>query len=224
MAGDTGLAGVSCTPWAHIVDVSPFVQIRCNCAAHGEPTGGSLEDARHCGAVPKISCPPRPLRAVLSEPQMAEQLVDVHTVVSPILQFVEQNADIPVPGARGVLGHGGLHGFLPEQSSRPCLPSRPSTLQFEGVGVQVVEVFKVFTQDRVRCSVLSSRSLTFQLQVASFKIFLQMLVWQLLPMVCLESCSKMFSHIPRLKNVRRVRGVRVRGCTRTRAHPGSSSR
>ena len=55
-------------------------------------------------AVPKISCPPRPLRAVLSEPQMAEQ-------------FVEQNADIPVPGARSVPGYGGLQGFLPGQGS-----------------------------------------------------------------------------------------------------------
>ena len=70
-------------------------------------------------AVPKISCPPRPLRAVLSEPQMVERLGEVPTVVSPFLQFVKQNADIPVPGARGVLGNGGLQGFFPEQSSHP---------------------------------------------------------------------------------------------------------
>ena len=49
---------------------------------------------------------------------MVEQLVEVPTVVSPSF-FVEQNADIPVPGARGVPGLGGLQGFLPEQSSLP---------------------------------------------------------------------------------------------------------
>ena len=33
-------------------------------------------------AVPKISCPPRPFRAVLSEPQMAELLVEAYCRVS----------------------------------------------------------------------------------------------------------------------------------------------
>ena len=70
-------------------------------------------------AAPKISCPPHPPRAVLSEPQMAEQLVDVPTVVSPFLLFIGQNADIPVFGARGVPGYGGPQGFLPDQNSRP---------------------------------------------------------------------------------------------------------
>ena len=45
--------------------------------------------------------------------------MEVPTVVSPFLQFVEKNADIPVPGVRGSFGIGGLHGFLPEQSSHP---------------------------------------------------------------------------------------------------------
>ena len=41
--------------------------------------------------------------------------MDVPTVVSPILQFVEQNGYMPLAGARGVPGYGGLQGFLPEQ-------------------------------------------------------------------------------------------------------------
>ena len=45
---------------------------------------------------------------------MAEQLVEVPTVVSPSF-FVEQNADTPVLGARGVPGYAGLQGFLSEQ-------------------------------------------------------------------------------------------------------------
>ena len=54
-------------------------------------------------SVPKISWPSHLPHAVLSEPQMAEHVVEVPTVVSPSFfsQFVEQNADIPVPGARG---------------------------------------------------------------------------------------------------------------------------
>ena len=61
--------------------------------------------------VPKISLQ----RAVLIEPQMAEQLVDVPTVPC----FVEPNADTPVSGSRGVPSFGGLQGFLPEQSFSP---------------------------------------------------------------------------------------------------------
>ena len=60
-------------------------------------------------AMPKISCPPRHLRAVLGEPQMVEQLVEVPTVVSFSSQFVEQIIDIPVQG--------GAHDFVPEQVS-----------------------------------------------------------------------------------------------------------
>ena len=61
-------------------------------------------------AVPKIvasSCPSQEAR----EPQTAEQLVEVPT----ILYFVKQKVDIPVP-RRGVAG-GGTQGFLPGQSS-----------------------------------------------------------------------------------------------------------
>ena len=57
------------------------------------------------------------MRAVLRDPQLVEQLVEVPTIVSwSLLQFImEQNADIPVPGRGGRIA--GLRGFLPGQSS-----------------------------------------------------------------------------------------------------------
>ena len=54
--------------------------------------------------VPKISSPSRVSRAVLSEPQTAEQLLEVPTIVSCSSlqqQTAEQNVDIQVP-RRGV--------------------------------------------------------------------------------------------------------------------------
>ena len=77
-------------------------------------------------AVPRMSWPSRFPPTVLHEPQKAEQLVEVPT----ILFFLKQTVDN--------------------------------------------------LQNKVRYSVLWSRSLTFQFQVASFKIFPQMLVRQLL--------------------------------------------
>ena len=68
--------------------------------------------------VPKISQDSIPRRTVLRDAQLVEQLVQVPTVVSPsfFLLLAEENVDIPVPGARGFLDHGGLPGFLPEES------------------------------------------------------------------------------------------------------------
>ena len=113
--------------------------------------------------VPKISFQDRiPHRASLAVPQMAEQLAEVPT----ILYFLKQTVVIPVP--RNALGHGGLQGFLPEQSF-PCssaLSSRSMTFQFQVVVFLAMEVFNLFTQHSVPCSRLSSRSLTFQFPVA----------------------------------------------------------
>ena len=63
--------------------------------------------------VPKISCSPCPSRYPVPEPQSAEQLVEVPTVLSP-LQIAEQIVDTPVPLGRGKRR---VQGFLPEQSS-----------------------------------------------------------------------------------------------------------
>ena len=63
--------------------------------------------------VPKISCSPCPSRSRFPEPQSAEQLVEVPTVLSPTriaLQIAEQIVGIPAPRGRG-------QGFLPGQGS-----------------------------------------------------------------------------------------------------------
>ena len=68
--------------------------------------------------VPKFSCSPCPSRSLVPEPQTAEQLVEVPTVLSPTriaLQIVEQIVDTPVPQGRG--GKRRVQGFLPELGS-----------------------------------------------------------------------------------------------------------
>ena len=83
-----------------------------------------------------------PLSLVESRPpQMAEQLMEVPTIVSFFsLQqpTVEQIVDIPVPGRGGELG--GLRGL---QSSNSVFWSRSPSLPIQ------VEVFKIFSQARV---------------------------------------------------------------------------
>ena len=67
--------------------------------------------------VPRISCSPCPSRSPIPEPQTAEQLVDVPTVLSPTriaLQIAEQIVDTPVPRGRSQRR---VQGFLPRQSS-----------------------------------------------------------------------------------------------------------
>ena len=63
--------------------------------------------------VPKIL----PFRAVLRDPQLAEQLVELPTIVSysSLQRNMEQNVDIPVLGRGGRAS--GLQGFLPGQGS-----------------------------------------------------------------------------------------------------------
>ena len=67
--------------------------------------------------VPKIFIDRIPPRTSVREPQLAEQLVEVPTIVSfsSLQRIIEQNVDIPVPGGGGRLA--GLQGFLRGQSS-----------------------------------------------------------------------------------------------------------
>ena len=67
--------------------------------------------------VPKIFIERIPPRTSVREPQLAEQLVEVPTIVSfSLLQWImEQTVDIPVPQAGG--RHADLQGFLRGQSS-----------------------------------------------------------------------------------------------------------
>ena len=63
--------------------------------------------------MPTISCSPCPSRSPIPEPQSAEQLVEVPTVLTSTrtaLRIAEQIVDTPVPRGRG-------QGFLPVQSS-----------------------------------------------------------------------------------------------------------
>ena len=73
--------------------------------------------------VPKIRLDVIPLRTLVPEPQLAEQLVEVPTTVSyfSLQRTVEQHVDIPVPGGGGSVSS--LHGFLPRQRSTAS-PSR----------------------------------------------------------------------------------------------------
>ena len=68
--------------------------------------------------VPKIITEDVPMRAVLRDPQLAEQLVEVPTIVSYSSShgLVEHNVDIPVPSGRGGR-NADLQGFLLGQSS-----------------------------------------------------------------------------------------------------------
>ena len=113
----------------HIVDFvccAPMVQIL---DAHVPQTVGQLQDVlqffdrlttvpEQVIEVPKIFTEDVPMRAVLRDTQLVEQLVEVPTIVSYssllLLQAImEQNVDIPVVGGSGA--GGGLSGFLPGQ-------------------------------------------------------------------------------------------------------------
>ena len=106
-----------------MIDVSPYVQILD--APVWQVEDHALEFFRRLDlpvaeqviAVPKISCLPCPSRSPFPEPQSAEQLVEVPTVLSPTriaLQIAEQIVDTPVPRGRCERR---VQGFLPSQSS-----------------------------------------------------------------------------------------------------------
>ena len=71
-------------------------------------------------AVPKISWPSRSSRTVLSEPQKAEQLVEVPPVVVASFRLLQPVADIPA--LRGPFETRGLRGFLPGHYSLSAEP------------------------------------------------------------------------------------------------------
>ena len=97
------------------------------------------------------------MRAVLRATQLAEQLVEVPTILTPSFLRMLQNVDIPVPGYGG--RYAGLQGFLPEQSSTAISSgkriSERTVEQIVDAPVpqaveELVEVSKVFSQDRVQ--------------------------------------------------------------------------
>ena len=77
-------------------------------------------------AVLTVSCSSCPLRSRVPEPQSADQLVEVPTVLTPTriaLQIAERIVDTPVPPGR-------VHGFLPGQSSTSSLPESVEWVEF----------------------------------------------------------------------------------------------
>ena len=86
--------------------------------------------------VPRISLDVIPLRTLVLEPQMAEQLVEVPTIISfsSLQRSVEQLVDIPVPGVGGPSS--GLQGFSSGQSSTAS-PSKKRI--FERIVEQIVD-------------------------------------------------------------------------------------
>ena len=81
--------------------------------------------------MPKILSDDVPMRALVRETQLAEQLVEVPTIVSwSLLQLIaKQNVDIPVPGG----GVRGLQGFPPGQASTT------SSFSLERISERIVE-------------------------------------------------------------------------------------
>ena len=80
--------------------------------------------------VPKISCSPCPSRCPISEPQSAEQLVEVPTT-RIALRIAEQIVDIPASG-RGVCDT--PQGSLPEQSTAKRTASQIADIPVPGRG------------------------------------------------------------------------------------------
>ena len=145
--------------------------------------------------VPKISSSRHSRRRrVRFAEQMAEQLVEVPTIISysSLHGFVEQNVDIPVPHGRGRAGGGRLLGFTQDR-----------VLQ------RLVEQ-SIFQQR------LLSNSLTFQFRVVAefFILHRRLLVCQV------RKIYGGFSHLsPREKKVRRWVRTRGRNWVRTLLHP-----
>ena len=134
-----------------------------------------------------------PLRTAVRDTQLAEQLVEVPTIVSfsSLQRIVEQNVAIPVPGGGGRLAD--FQSFLPRQSS-----TAPQFSE-ERISERIVEVFKVFAQ---------------------VKVHLHHPHLQLVFMKTQMSLVKGFSALfPRPKKGRRSPGTRVRECLGAPAHP-----
>ena len=86
-----------------------------------------MPDPEQVIEVPKILLEDVPMRTTVRDTQLAEQLVEVPTIVSwSLLQLImEQNVDIPVPGRGERISV--FKGFLPGQSSTTLHVSQERT-------------------------------------------------------------------------------------------------
>ena len=170
--------------------------------------------------VPKISLDMarRRLGDYLRPPLMAEQLVEVPTIVSYsslFLRTAEQIIDIPVPQDRGVCGgEGGLQGFSPGLGSTAYSGADLVDIPVPGSGggEVLVEVFKVLAQDWIQqCFVeqiqqrLPSKSLIFQFCMVPLPIFIKILLRQQVLLVCwIWQIKGFFCTFPRVKKSARL--------------------
>ena len=121
--------------------------------------------------VPKISQDrtPQRLEDCLRQPQMADQLVDVPTVVcySSLQQLTaEQIVDISAPGCAGGGGVEVFKVFSQDRIQQRSTSSKPLTFQF-----RAVEVFKALAQDRVHQPLHLARVLRMRLGKGFFRTF-----------------------------------------------------
>ena len=163
----------------HLADLAPLVQIL---DAPVPQVADKMLDvfravdsafAEQVIEVPFLSCSSCPSRSPFLEPQLAEQLVDVPTVLSVVSlkrRTVEQPVHFPV--LRGRSGRR-LQGSLPRQSSTAAGAEQSFDIPVRG-GLHC------FSQDRYRRSALWSSSLTVLLEV--FKIFTSVRALQLHPL------------------------------------------
>ena len=110
---------VCCAPMVQILD-APVPQTLEQLPDVLQFFGTLLADSEQVIEVPKILPEDVLMRAASRDPQLAEQLVEVPTIVSySWLQLrMEQTVDIPVPGRGG--RSSGLQGFLSGQVQQRC--------------------------------------------------------------------------------------------------------
>ena len=175
----------------------------------------------------------RRLGDYLRPPLMAEQLVEVPTIVSYsslFLRTAEQIIDIPVPQDRGVCGgEGGLQGFSPGLGSTAYSGADLVDIPVPGSGggEVLVEVFKVLAQDWIQqCFVeqiqqrLPSKSLIFQFCMVPLPIFIKILLRLQVLLVCwIWQIKGFFALFPGGKKVPVWVRTLGRKCMRSRAHP-----
>ena len=166
-------AGIQRHTMEHIADVVPMVQILDIPVLLGADQ--LVEVGRHLDflipeqviEVPKISLDKVPRHRMVDlahPPQMAEQLVEVPTIISySMLRTIEQTMDIPVPRVRGEVAEV-YKVFIQDRVFQQRVWSRSLNFQFLSVGGRELEVFKVFSLDRIQQRTWS-RTLTFRLVV-----------------------------------------------------------
>ena len=160
--------------------------------------------------VPKIITEDVPVRAVLRATQLAQQLVEVPTIISfPMVALlhalleqrtVEQNIDVPDVGGCGT--GGGLSGFLPGQNySMTAEQIVDNPVPRPEVAGDLQGFPRGEGSKRFR-----SRSPSFPIQVAAVKIFSQSRAPQCLPRILLDKLVKgFFALFPTGKKVQRSR-------------------